>query len=106
MGIVSITGIENGEAKQVTVRADDKEFTARQGSGGLDILVNNIGGGDYGTILDATEEFYDQTMNNNVRGAFFLTKAEDLAQRFHDLRIGQQAFDLRAFQTRDHAGEE
>ena len=25
----SITGIEGGEAKQVTVRADDKEFTAR-----------------------------------------------------------------------------
>jgi aconitate hydratase len=25
----SITGIENGEAKEVTVRADDKEFTAR-----------------------------------------------------------------------------
>ncbi|HTE61658.1 MAG TPA: aconitate hydratase [Solirubrobacteraceae bacterium] len=26
---LSITGVENGEAKQVTVRADDKEFTAR-----------------------------------------------------------------------------
>jgi aconitate hydratase len=26
---ISITGIENGEAKQVTVRAGDKEFTAR-----------------------------------------------------------------------------
>ena len=25
----SITGIENGEAKEVTVRAGDKEFTAR-----------------------------------------------------------------------------
>ena len=25
----SISGIENGEAKEVTVRADDKEFTAR-----------------------------------------------------------------------------
>jgi aconitate hydratase len=27
--VVSITGIENGEAKEVTVRADDKEFTVR-----------------------------------------------------------------------------
>ena len=26
---ISITGIENGEAKEVTVRAGDKEFTAR-----------------------------------------------------------------------------
>jgi aconitate hydratase len=26
---LSIAGIENGEAKQVTVRAGDKEFTAR-----------------------------------------------------------------------------
>lgn len=53
----------------------DAELTARTGSGRLDILVNNIGGGDYGTIRDADEAFYDHVMSNNVRGAFFLTRA-------------------------------
>ena len=52
-----------------------QEFTARTGSAGLDVLVNNIGGGEYATMLDVTEEFYDQVMANNLRGAFFLTKA-------------------------------
>lgn len=40
----------------------------------LDILVNNIGGGDYGTILDADEAFYDHVFDNNVKAAFFLTR--------------------------------
>ena len=52
-----------------------EELVRRTGSDGLDILVNNIGGGDYGTILDADEAFFDHVMNNNVRGAFFLTRA-------------------------------
>ena len=52
-----------------------REFMARNGSEGLDILVNNIGGGDYAAMLDVTEEFYDQVMANNLRGAFFLTQA-------------------------------
>ena len=54
--------------------AIDKEFTSRTGSSGLDVLVNNIGGGDYSAMLDVTEQFYDQVMANNLRGAFFLTK--------------------------------
>jgi len=62
------------EAEKLAV-ALDAELTRRTGSGGLDILVNNIGGGEYGAILDADEAFFDQVMNNNVRGAFFLTRA-------------------------------
>ncbi|PEQ13788.1 hypothetical protein B2G71_05605 [Novosphingobium sp. PC22D] len=52
-----------------------RELTARSGSGRLDILVNNIGGGDYARIADVSQEAYDQTFSNNVRGAFFLTQA-------------------------------
>ncbi|MEO6717675.1 MAG: SDR family oxidoreductase [Novosphingobium sp.] len=52
-----------------------QEFTARTGSDGLDVLVNNIGGGDYAAMRDVTEEIYDQVMANNLRGAFFLTQA-------------------------------
>jgi len=50
------------------------EFARRTGSDQLDILVNNIGGGDYGSILDVTEEAFDKVVSNNMRAAFFLTK--------------------------------
>lgn len=62
------------EAEKLAAAVGD-ELSRRTGKPGIDILVNNIGGGDYGTILDADEAFFDQVMNNNVRGAFFLTRA-------------------------------
>jgi len=55
--------------------ATDAAFSARTGRNSIDILVNNIGGGDYGTIIDADEAFYDHVFNNNVRAAFMLTRA-------------------------------
>ena len=60
---------------QALASAIEAEFTARTGSGGLDILVNNIGGGDYAAIRAVDEAFFDTVMTNNVRAAFFLTKA-------------------------------
>lgn len=51
------------------------ELVARTGSDRIDILVNNIGGGEYATISDADETVFDQTFDNNVRAAFFLTRA-------------------------------
>ncbi|MCB2076392.1 MAG: SDR family oxidoreductase [Novosphingobium sp.] len=60
----------------------DKELLKRTGSNRIDILVNNIGGGDYGPIREADEDFYDQVMANNVRAPFFLTKA--LYDRIND----------------------
>ena len=72
-----------GEAEAVRLaNAIAAEFTARTGQDGLDILVNNIGGGGYAPMLDVTEEFYDQMMDNNLRGAFFLTKV--LHRRIND----------------------
>jgi 3-oxoacyl-[acyl-carrier protein] reductase len=72
-----------GEAEARKLAAAlDEEFTRRTGSNGIDILVNNIGGGDYASILDVTEELFDQMMSNNVRGAFFVTKA--LYHRLND----------------------
>jgi 3-oxoacyl-[acyl-carrier protein] reductase len=52
-----------------------EELTSRTGSDTLDILVNNIGGGDYGTIENADEVFFDNVFNNNVRASFLLTRA-------------------------------
>lgn len=72
-----------GEAEAEKLAAAlDEEFTRRTGSNGIDILVNNIGGGDYAGILDVTEEHFDQMMANNLRGAFFLTKV--LYHRLND----------------------
>ncbi|MEJ6009920.1 SDR family NAD(P)-dependent oxidoreductase [Novosphingobium aquae] len=53
----------------------DAALIEHKGSGQLDILVNNIGGGDYGRITDVDEGQFDQVFSNNVRGAFFLTQA-------------------------------
>lgn len=63
-----------GEIERL-VETLDKEFTARANTTAIDILVNNIGGGDYATILDSTEALYDQTFDNNCRGPFLLTRA-------------------------------
>lgn len=62
-------------AEAALVEATTAEFRRRTGRPGLDILVNNIGGGDYGTIASVTREQYDQTFANNVRSPFFLTQA-------------------------------
>ncbi|MCB2073308.1 MAG: SDR family oxidoreductase [Novosphingobium sp.] len=76
------TKLDGEAAAQQLAERLEKELTARTGSNGLDILVNNIGGGDYGPIVNANEEFYDQMFTNNVRGPFFLTRA--LYDRIND----------------------
>jgi NAD(P)-dependent dehydrogenase (short-subunit alcohol dehydrogenase family) len=56
-------------------RALDARLLERTGRSGLDILVNNIGGGAYGTIPNTSPELFDQTFANNVRVPFLLTRA-------------------------------
>jgi NAD(P)-dependent dehydrogenase (short-subunit alcohol dehydrogenase family) len=62
-------------ANEALVETLVAELKRRTGEGGLDILVNNIGGGEYGSIVTTTPELYDQTFANNVRSPFFLTQA-------------------------------
>ncbi len=69
-------------ADQALIEALDAELMRRTGSGRLDILVNNIGGGPYGTIASTTPEEYDWTFAQNVRSPFFLTQA--LLPRLND----------------------
>jgi NAD(P)-dependent dehydrogenase (short-subunit alcohol dehydrogenase family) len=64
------------------VASIDAEFTRRIGRPRLDILINNIGGGDYFTIETISEQEFDWTFANNVRGPFMLTKA--LYHRIND----------------------
>jgi len=62
-------------ANETLVAAITAEFQRRTGQAGLDILINNIGGGEYGTIASVTPAEYDETFQNNVRSPFFLTQA-------------------------------
>ena len=63
------------DAAEALAGALGDELRRRTGSDGLDILVNNIGGGDYGAIRDVDEAFFDTVTSNNLRGGFFLTRA-------------------------------
>ncbi len=57
------------------VAALDSEFTKRTGKNGLDVLINNIGGGEHATIEATTPELLHHTFSNNVYGPFLLTRA-------------------------------
>lgn len=48
---------------------------AIEAMGRLDILVNNAGVQKHAAFLDASEADYDQVMNVNLRGPFFLSQA-------------------------------
>lgn len=42
--------------------------------GGIDILVNNVGGGTEGPLENFTEEEFDWTIANNVKSSFFMAQ--------------------------------
>jgi 3-oxoacyl-[acyl-carrier protein] reductase len=67
--------LDGAASGQALADAVAEQLLARTGGGKLDILVNNIGGGEYARIADVDQAFYDQTFDNNVRGGFFLTRA-------------------------------
>jgi 3-oxoacyl-[acyl-carrier protein] reductase len=50
-------------------------LTKRRGQSGLDILVNNVGGGTYGTLASTSPAQYDEIFRNNAKTPFFLTQA-------------------------------
>jgi NAD(P)-dependent dehydrogenase (short-subunit alcohol dehydrogenase family) len=64
----------------------DAELAARTGSGELDILVNNVGGGVGGgfnvALEGITPEFYDKTVAYTMSATFWMTQA--LAPRLRD----------------------
>jgi NAD(P)-dependent dehydrogenase (short-subunit alcohol dehydrogenase family) len=53
----------------------DAELTKRHGNNQFDILVNNAGIGRDGTVETTSEEVFDELMDVNVKGSFFVTQA-------------------------------
>jgi len=64
------------------VQALDAELSQRTGNTGLDILINNIGGGEPARIEATSSELLDHTFATNVRIPFQLTQA--LTPRLRD----------------------
>ncbi|RZU43176.1 SDR family NAD(P)-dependent oxidoreductase [Edaphobacter modestus] len=75
--------IEAGGSKAITLHADVSKLEdtrklveqAWQHLGGCDILVNNAGIEKDADFWDVTEEDYDEVLNVNLKGVFFLTQA-------------------------------
>jgi NAD(P)-dependent dehydrogenase (short-subunit alcohol dehydrogenase family) len=69
-----------GKAVSLVGDAKDEE-TARQvvdlavkTFGSLDILINNVGIGNYKNLIDTSAEEYDEMMDSNVRSTFLFTR--------------------------------
>ena len=50
------------------------ELSRRTGSTGLDILINNAGGGPTADVDATTPEIFEKVLSDNLRGPFYLTK--------------------------------
>jgi 3-oxoacyl-[acyl-carrier protein] reductase len=63
------------DAARSLVDCLSRELSQRRGDPGLDILINNVGGGDYADIRSTTPEVFEATVSNNIRTPFYLTQA-------------------------------
>jgi short-subunit dehydrogenase len=76
------TAVQDAGGKAVNLIGDAKEEeTALQAVdlatktfGSLDILINNVGIGNYKNLVDTSAEEYDEMMDSNVRSTFLFTR--------------------------------
>jgi 3-oxoacyl-[acyl-carrier protein] reductase len=74
--------VQKAGGKAVTLLGDAKEEeTARRAVefaiktfGALDILINNVGIGNYKNLIDTSAEDYDEMMDTNMRSTFLFTR--------------------------------
>ena len=74
--------IQTASGKAVSILGDAREEdTARravdlavQTFGSLDILINNVGIGNYKNLVDTSVDEYDEMMDTNVRSTFLFTR--------------------------------
>jgi 3-oxoacyl-[acyl-carrier protein] reductase len=68
------TALGSFEAAQEVAATLNAELTKRAGGSGLDILINNAGGGPVADIDATTPEMFEKILSDNLRGPFYLTK--------------------------------
>jgi NADP-dependent 3-hydroxy acid dehydrogenase YdfG len=74
--------VEQAGGKAVSVVGDASEeetalravATATDVFGSLDILINNVGVGNYKNLVDTSAQEYDEMMDTNVRSTFLFTR--------------------------------
>jgi short-subunit dehydrogenase len=74
--------VEQAGGKAVSVAGDAREeetalravATATDAFGSLDILINNVGVGNYKNLVDTSAQEYDEMMDTNVRSTFLFTR--------------------------------
>jgi NAD(P)-dependent dehydrogenase (short-subunit alcohol dehydrogenase family) len=74
--------VQTAGGKAISFAGDAKEEnTARQAVdlavktfGSLDILINNVGIGNYKNLVDTSADDYDEMMDSNVRSTFLFTR--------------------------------
>jgi 3-oxoacyl-[acyl-carrier protein] reductase len=64
-----VVDVRNRSAVDALVAETVREF------GGLDVLVNNAGVGSFGDVADMTDEDWARTMDTNLTGVFYCTRA-------------------------------
>jgi 3-oxoacyl-[acyl-carrier protein] reductase len=67
--------LRSEESVQSFARSVDALLLKQSGQSTIDILVNNVGGGAYGTVTSTSMDLFDETFSNNVRVPFMVTKA-------------------------------
>lgn len=76
------SAVEKAGGKAVTVAGDAREektalqavAAATDAFGSLDILINNVGVGNYKDLVDTSAEEYDEMMDSNMRSTFLFTR--------------------------------
>ena len=74
--------VKKAGGKAVSLAGDAKEEATAQRAaalavktfGALDILINNVGVGNYKNLVDTSAEEYDEMMDANVRSTFLFTR--------------------------------
>jgi 3-oxoacyl-[acyl-carrier protein] reductase len=76
------TAVDRMGSKAISVVGDAREeetalkaiTTATETFGSLDILLNNVGVGNYKDLVDTSAKEYDELMDSNVRSTFLFTR--------------------------------
>src|SRR5512147_1437533 len=62
-----------GDAKEEKIARQAVDLAVKS-FGSLDILINNVGVGNYKNLVDTSAEEYDEMMDSNVRSTFLFTR--------------------------------